>query len=47
MMVMPKYTRIGLQFTGSAAESAIHSGSSGNERTISMKRWITVSIQPP
>jgi hypothetical protein len=38
---------MGLQFTGSAAESAIQSGSSGNERTISMKRWIALSIQPP
>ena len=47
MIVMPKYTSTGLQVTGRAADSAIHSGSSGNDRIISMKRWISVSIQPP
>ena len=37
----------GSQVTGSAADSAIHSGSSGNERSTSMTRWIAMSIQPP
>ena len=47
MMVMPKKTRIGLQFGGSAAESASHSGSYGRERRISISRWMTWSTQPP
>ena len=47
MMVIPRKTPIGLQVTGSAAESAIHRGSSGNERMISMSRCTSPSIQPP
>jgi hypothetical protein len=39
MIVMPKKTRSGLQFAGSAAESASHRGSSGRERRISITRW--------
>ena len=35
------------QVTGIAAESAIHSGNSGNERMISIERWTTLSTQPP
>ena len=45
--VIPRKTRIGLQVTGIAAESAIHSGNSGNERMISIERWTTLSTQPP
>ena len=42
---MPRKTRIGLKFGGSAAESASQSGSSGSERRISIRRC-TAGIDP-
>jgi hypothetical protein len=39
--------RRGLHVTGSAADSASQSGISGNERMISIVRWVTLSTQPP
>ena len=44
---MPKNTHKGSQVTGSAAESESHKGIIGKERMISIRRWMTLSIQPP
>ena len=38
---------MGLHVTGSAADNAIHNGSSGSERIISISRWLNPSTQPP
>ncbi len=45
--VMPMKTPMGLHVTGKAADNAIHNGSSGNERMISINRCTTLSTQPP
>ena len=45
--VMPRNTPMGLQVTGKAADRAIHRGSAGKDRMISMSRCTTLSTQPP
>ena len=47
MSVMPKKTHRGSQVTGSTALSESHKGIIGKLRTISIRRWMMVSVQPP